>query len=110
MKRIIALLSMCLVLLVASVPLAQAQKANAAKKAIELITKGFKKTTPKVPVVKPKVPFKQTTPKQRPRYTSTITCSRCNGHGTVTYWNSYARQYQTYTCSKCNGSGKVHHN
>ncbi len=110
MKRVIAILSMCLVLLAASVPQAHAQKAKAAKKAIELITKGAKKTPKKAPVVKPKAPVKQTTPKPRPRYTSTATCSQCNGNGTVTYWNSYAGQYQTYTCSKCNGSGKVHHN
>lgn len=110
MKRFIAVLSMCLVLFVAGVPQAHAQKAKAAKKAIELITKGAKKAPKKTPAVKPKTTTRTTTPKPRPRYTSTVTCSQCSGHGTVTYWNSYYGQYQTATCSKCNGTGKVRQN
>lgn len=100
---------MCLVIFAAGVPEAQAQKGKVAKKAIELITKGAKKTPKKTPAVKPKTPTRQTTPRPRHR-TTTVTCSQCNGYGTVTYWNSYYSQYQTTTCSKCNGSGKVHSN
>ncbi|MBD5194923.1 MAG: hypothetical protein HDS71_08875 [Bacteroidales bacterium] len=108
MKRFIAILSMCLVLVAAGISNAQAQKGKAAKKVIELISKGAKKTPKKAPAVKPKAPAKQVKP--RPRTTKTVTCSQCNGHGTVTYWNSYYGQYQTATCSKCNGSGKVRQN
>lgn len=110
MKRFIAILTMCLVLFTAGVSNAQANKGKAAKKVIELITKGAKKAPNKTPAVKRKAPTKQVTPRARPRPTTTVTCSQCNGHGTVTYWNSYYGQHLTATCSKCNGSGKVRHN
>jgi DnaJ-class molecular chaperone len=42
--------------------------------------------------------------------TKTVTCSYCNGYGTVTYWNSYYGQYETVTCSQCGGTGKVSSN
>ena len=106
MKRFIVLFSMCIVLFVVDVPNLQAQKAKAAKKAIELITKGAKKAPKKTPGVKPKTPSKQITPRPHPT-TVTATCSQCNGHGVVTSWNSYYGQYQTVTCSNCNGSGKI---
>lgn len=37
----------------------------------------------------------------------TITCSKCNGTGMVSTWNSYYGCYQNSTCSKCDGRGKV---
>ncbi len=37
----------------------------------------------------------------------TITCSKCNGSGMVSTWNSYYGCYQNSTCSNCNGRGKV---
>ena len=37
----------------------------------------------------------------------TITCSKCNGSGMVSTWNSYYGCYQNSTCSKCDGRGKV---
>lgn len=106
MKRFITIISMCLLLFASGVPSAQAQKGKAAKKVIELISKSTKKTPKKtVPIRTP--PARQTTPKPRPRPTTTVTCSQCNGYGTITYWNSYAGQYQTVRCSKCDGKGKV---
>lgn len=47
MKRFITILSMCLLLFATSVPSAQANKGKAAKKVIELISKGAKKTPKK---------------------------------------------------------------
>lgn len=111
MKRLIAVLSMCLVLFAAGIPDAQAQKGKAAKKAIELISKGAKKAPKKTPAVKPKAPARQATPRPRMYHTTkTVTCSYCNGYGTVTYWNSYYGQYETVTCSQCGGTGKVSSN
>lgn len=106
MKRFITILSMCLLLFATSVPSAQANKGKAAKKVIELISKGAKKTPKKAAPIR-KAPARHTTPKPRPRPNTTVTCSQCNGRGTTTYWNSYAGQYQTVRCSKCDGKGKV---
>ena len=111
MKRFFAVLSICMVLCVVGAPELQANKGKVIKKGFELITKGAKKAPKKTPAVKPKSPVRSTTPKPRQsRPTPTVTCSQCNGRGTVTSWNSYYEQFQTATCSKCHGSGKVRHN
>lgn len=34
-------------------------------------------------------------------------CSKCNGSGKITTWNSYYGCYQNSTCSNCYGSGKI---
>ncbi len=108
MKRFLAILSMCILLIVGGVQTAEAQKAKAAKKLIELVTKGAKKA-PKKNIPTKRTNSKQITPKPRPRIT-TETCSQCGGMGTVTMWNSYYGQYQTVKCTKCDGKGKVRHN
>lgn len=110
MKRFFAVLSLCLIIISSSVPNVQAQRGKVVKQAIELISKGAKKAPKKTPVVKPKAPVRQSSPKIRPHSINTVTCSHCNGKGTVTYWNSYYGQYQTATCTKCNGAGKVRKN
>lgn len=107
MKRLIAILSLCLLLMAGGVLDAEAQKAKAVKKVVELVTKGAKKTPKKATPVR-KAPIRQTNLKPRPRPAATVTCSQCNGYGKITYWNSYAGQYQTVVCSKCDGKGKVH--
>lgn len=109
MKRLIAILMICFALLaVGSIDL-YAQKGKVAKKIIELVSKGGKKA-PKKPVHTPKFPARKTTPKTRPRITTPVKCSQCNGKGIVTYWNSFSGQYQTVRCSKCNGKGQVNNN
>lgn len=37
----------------------------------------------------------------------TYECSKCNGRGTISTWNSYYGCYQNSTCSKCYGRGKI---
>lgn len=108
MKRFFAILSMCVLLIAGGVQTAEAQKAKAAKKLIEVVTKGAKKAPKKTAPIKRTTP-KQTTPRPRPHMT-TVTCSQCSGKGTVTMWNSYYGQYQTVKCVKCDGKGKVRHN
>ncbi len=108
MKRFFAIFSMCLLLMAGGTLTAEAQKAKVAKKVIEVITKGSKKAPKKVAPIKKTTP-RQTSPRPRP-HVSTITCSQCNGKGTVTIWNSYYGQYQTVRCAKCDGKGKVRRN
>jgi len=91
-----------------SVQPVEAQKAKAAKKLIEVISKGSKKAPKKAVPIKKTTP-RQVTPRPRPRVT-TVTCSQCNGKGTVTIWNSYYGQYQNVRCAKCDGKGKVRNN
>lgn len=108
MKRLFAILSMCLLLIAGGVQTSEAQKAKVAKKLIEAVAKGTKKAPKKTAPVKKTTP-KQTTPRPRP-HMNTVTCSQCNGKGTVIIWNSYYGQYQTVKCAKCDGKGKVRHN
>jgi DnaJ-class molecular chaperone len=108
MKRFIAILSLSLLLMAGGLQTTEAQKAKAAKKLIELVSKTAKKAPKKATSVKRTTPLKTVT-RPRPRVI-TVTCSQCNGKGTVTIWNSYYDQYQTIKCVKCNGTGKVHHN
>ena len=106
MKRFITILSMCLLLFATSVPSAQANKGKAAKKVIELISKGAKKTPKKAAPIR-KAPARHTTPKPRPRPNTTGTCPQCTGRGPTPYWTSYAGQSHTVRCTKCDGKGKV---
>lgn len=100
---------MCLLIIAGEGYSAKAQKAKAAKKVIELVTKGTKKSPKKKYPVRNKQDRK-ITPKPRPRTTSTVTCKQCNGNGKVLYWDSFTRQYQTAVCNKCDGKGKVRRN
>lgn len=99
---------MCLLLMTGGMQTAEAQKAKAAKKLIELVSKSAKKAPKKATPIRRTAPTR-TTPKPRPRVT-TVTCSQCSGQGTVRIWNSYYGQYQTVKCAKCDGKGRVHHN
>lgn len=104
MKRFLIILAMCFAIQVIMTPNAQANRGKAAKALIDVI-KGSRKT-PRIIRSKPSRPVK---PRIRPR-TTTVTCSRCNGNGRVTFWDSYSGQYNSIRCSKCNGSGKVRSN
>lgn len=106
MKRFLVILSMCLLLFAIGVPSVKANKGKAAKKVIELISKGAKKTPKGISPVR-KSSVRKTTHRPRLRSTTTVSCPQCNGNGTITYWNSYVEQYQTVPCSRCDGKGKV---
>lgn len=108
MKRFFTILSMCLLLIAGGVQTAEAQKAKAAKKLIEVVTKSAKKASKKATPIKKTTP-NQPTPRPRPRVT-TVTCSQCSGKGTITIWNSYYGLYQIVKCAKCDGKGKVRRN
>lgn len=108
MKRILSILSLCLLMIVGSVQSVEAQKAKATKKLIEVISKGSKNAPKKAAPIKKTTP-RRVSPRPRSRVT-TVKCSQCNGKGTVTVWNSYYGQYQNVRCAKCDGKGKVSHN
>lgn len=105
MKRTFTTLTMCLLFMTGGTLTANAQTAKVAKKVIEVISKTSKKAPKKA------TPFKKTTPSRvtakRNPYITTVTCSKCNGVGTVLVWNAYYEQYQRVRCPNCDGKGKI---
>lgn len=94
MKHLLAILTFTLAMHTLSLSEVQAQGRY---KAVQKLTKVLGKTTKRTRTV-------------RPRPIPIVTCSRCNGNGKITLWNSNTGRYQTVRCSKCNGRGKVRRN
>lgn len=103
MKKLLTVLSLCFMLLAASAPEMQAQKAKIINSLIKNV--GKVKPKPVKPVIKPKP---RPTPKPKPRpYSGMVTCSQCGGSGSIKYWDSSKGSYNSFKCHKCDGKGKV---
>lgn len=103
MKRLLAILAMCLLIFSVDVPDIQANKGKAVRKIIQVVSKGTKRAPKRA------VPARSTPARRAPRVhpSTTVKCPQCNGQGGTRYWNLYTKQYHTTRCPKCNGTGRV---